>query len=145
MQSLTRWSVIVGGSLIGLAAALILVSALWTGSDQTLAGTQWHLVTLNGHAPHPSADPITLVFESSQQLGGHSSCNSYGGTYTLVGTSLTMTEINSTLRACADQALNDLEAEYFQALQAAVAFELANNQLILKDPSGSTVLTFLPA
>ena len=100
---------------------------------------------LNGHAPLNMAEPISLSFEAGQRAGGNSGCNSYGGSYTVAGNTLTISEINSTMRACAEQALNDQEAEYYQALQAVAAYELANDQLTLKDASGAVLLIFTRA
>ena len=116
-----------------------------TGSIDQLIGSQWHLVMLNVHAPHSTSEPITLNFHAEHQAGGDSGCNLYGGSYTVTANTLTITDVVSTMRACADQELNDQEADYYQALQAVSAYELVNDQLILKDIHGSVVLVFTPA
>jgi heat shock protein HslJ len=123
---------------------MVLIACQW-GSSDNLAGSAWHLTMLNGHAPLNMAEPISLSFEAEQRAGGNSGCNSYGGSYMVAGSTLTISEINSTLRACAEQALNDQEAEYYQALQAVAAYEHSNDQLILKDARGVVLLIFIRA
>ena len=53
--------------------------------------------------------------------------------------------MSSTLRACAEQGLNDQEAQYYAALSNTTASELAGGQLLLKDASGAILLAFDPA
>ena len=75
-------------------------------------------------------------------MGGDSGCNSYGGQYRLSGSSITVTQLISTMRACAEQPLNDQEAVFQKALGDATQISLAGNQLTLQNASGGEVLAF---
>ncbi len=133
------------GWVAGLAAlgvTLTLALAACAGANPGLAGTQWNLAALNGQAPLAGADRLTLGFESEARFGGNSGCNVFGGNYTLTGSALKLSDINSTLRACADQSLNDQEAQYYAALNAVATYEITGGQLILKDANSRTVLAF---
>jgi putative lipoprotein len=115
------------------------------GAQPALAGTQWNLAALNGQAPVAGFDRLALKFESDSQVSGNSGCNSFGGSYTATGGALRFGPLAGTLRACAEQALNDQEARYYTALSNTAAFELAGGRLLFKDASGATVLVFDPA
>lgn len=119
---------------------LSLAACALTGND--LAGTKWRLTELNGNAPLAAAEPITLSFESATQAGGNSGCNIYGGSYRVSGSSLSFSELASTMRACADPAPMEQEGSFLQALGAAASYELSNGALALKDRAGTVVLRF---
>lgn len=123
-----------------LTMLIVTLTACATGND--LAGTQWRLTELNGRAPLAAGDPITLGFESADQAGGNSGCNSYGGSYRIAGSNLTFGALASTKRACAEAGLMAQEAALLQALGAVITYELSNGQLTLKDSSGAVVLRF---
>lgn len=129
--------------LISSIIALLLLSlsaCALTSND--LAGSQWRLTELNGNAPLASTEPISLNFESATQAGGNSGCNIYGGSYRVSGSSLSFSELASTMRACADPAPMEQEGIFLQALGAATTYEQANNQLLLKDAAGTVILRF---
>ena len=137
-----RW-VLAGGMV--LAGAAIALAVLSQGSGGDLAATRWSLVRLNGQAPIPTSEPITLEFETGGRAGGNSGCNSYGSTYVSRGGSLTLTEMVSTLRACVDPSLNAQEAAYLAALAAVVEYEVTGDRLILRDAGGTVELVFARA
>lgn len=135
---------IVGSILMILMVMLAACSTVRSGAGPQLTGTQWRLVALNGQPPVP-ATSVTLNFNADNQVGGNGSCNSFGGTYTTSGNSLKIAELASTMMACADQAINEQESAYFQALQSVATYEIANNQLTLKDANGTVLLVFARA
>ncbi|MGH2607205.1 MAG: META domain-containing protein [Anaerolineales bacterium] len=138
-----RWAL--GAAMVAVGATIALAVLLQGRSSGDLAGTRWSLVALNGRAPLPASGPITLEFEIGGRAGGNSGCNSYGGTYVARGGSLTFGEMVSTLRACVDPSLNDQEAAFLRALAAVTAYEMSEDQLILRDAAGATALVFAPA
>ena len=134
------------GWVAGLALfAMALALGACASGKSDLAGTQWNLAALNGQAPLGGSGRLTLGFESESRFGGNSGCNVFGGSYTLTGSALKLRDMSSTLRACAEQGLNDQEAQYYAALSNTTAFELAGGQLLLKDASGAILLAFDPA
>ncbi len=146
MHKIWRWLTL-GVVAVGLSAAVL----LWANNSlaggrgvslaPVLANTTWSLVTIDGQ-PSIAGRAVTLNFQSDGQLGGNSGCNSYGGQYRLSGSSITITQLISTLRACAEQPLNDQEAVFQKALGDAALFSLAGNQLTLKNAGGGEVLMF---
>ncbi len=117
-----------------------------TGED--LAGTRWRLVSLGtpGEETQVPADvDVTLEFEAGGQAGGSGGCNSYGGPYTVDNGSLQFGQLVSTLKACVDQEVMDLEAQYLDALQTVSEFELAGDSLTLTYAAGQSVLNFVRA
>ena len=146
MNKTWRWLAL-GAVAVGLAAAALLwANNTFAGSRGAnpapgLANTHWSLVSINGQAPI-AGRALTLSFQSDSQLGGDSGCNSYGGQYHINGSDMAVTQLISTLRACAEQPLNDQEAVFQKALGDAAQFGLAGNQLTLKNASGGEVLMF---
>jgi heat shock protein HslJ len=117
-----------------IASALVIVLAISAACSPAiarnpLAGTQWRLIELDGRAPIPTGEPLTLRFDEGDQAGGNSGCNIYGGSYRATNTALTFGALASTQRACLDPALNDQEMAFYQAPGAVVAYELVGGQL----------------
>ena len=141
MKPTARWIWGAGG-LAALGALLI----FWILSQNSsnLPGTRWNLAFLNGHAPLGASGTVSISFEAGQQVSGNSGCNIFGGSYSTNGSRLALTQLNSTMRACADQGLNDQEAEFYQALGVVTAYEISGGQLLLRDAGGTAVLTFNP-
>ena len=146
MHKTWRWLAL-AAMTVGLAAAALLWANNTFASDRgagpapALANTRWALVSINGQPP-TAGRALTLSFQSDSQLGGDSGCNSYGGQYHLSGSRITVTQMISTLRACAEQPLNDQEAVFQKALGDAAQINLAGNQLTVKNASGGEVLAF---
>jgi heat shock protein HslJ len=146
MNKSWRWITLGILAIVAAVAALVfarssLASGFLTRPTAGLANTNWSLVSLNGQAPI-AGRALTLKFQSSTQLGGDSGCNSYGAQYRLNGSSLSVDQLISTLRACAEQPLNDQEAVFLQALSHAAQISVSGSQLTLKDASGGEVLVF---
>ena len=110
-----------------------------------LANTEWTLTSFGPVGQETAVldnTDITLVFAPEGQAGGSSGCNSFSAEYTAEGTSLQMGEIISTLVACTDNGVADQEAAYFDALRAAIGFELTDDQLMIFYDNGQSVLNF---
>jgi len=111
-----------------------------------LNGTQWQLVSLGAAAdPTPvlSDTTVTLIFGDAGDVGGSGGCNTYGGSYSVSGSSITFDQIVSTLMACVDNGVQDQESAYFAALQSAVSFTLSSDQLVISYDEGQE-LVFVP-
>lgn len=106
-----------------------------------LDGTAWTLASLNG-SDLIEGTAITLSFTNGE-AGGDSGCNSYGGQYTTTsGGTIEFGEIVSTLRACADQRVNEQETAYLDALRNAAAYQIAGDQLQIMNTAGEMTLMF---
>lgn len=127
--------------------AFVIFAAIGSASAQSgrLAGTTWKLTSIQSPTSgvkNTSDQSITLNFDSKGTAGGQSTCNSYGGNYAVgADGSLAITQIISTLRACVDNALMDLESEYYDALNAVTAYTLNGDTLQISYANGG-VLTF---
>ena len=146
MKKSWRW-ITFGALAVVLAVAALLYarssfgSGLFGGPAADLSNTSWSLVSMNGQAPG-AGQALTLEFDTGTQLTGNSGCNSYGAQYQINGSSISIDQLISTLRACVDQSLNDQEALFQGALGHAAQFSLSGNQLTLKNASGGEVLVF---
>ena len=87
---------------------------------------------------------LTAIF-TADQVSGSAGCNTYSGPYTLDGTTLKIGPLASTMKACADQAVNDQEQQFLAALQASTTFSQSGNILTLKAAGGENQVTLTPA
>jgi heat shock protein HslJ len=93
-----------------------------TPGPDRLDGTAWTLVSIDDQsvaAPAPDAVP-TLAFAEGM-ASGNAGCNTFTGSYTVDGPSLTFGPLASTKKACAP-AVGDLETAYLAALQGVTAW-----------------------
>jgi heat shock protein HslJ len=141
MSKSLSWMALAVMAVALAAGALLFAQNSFAGSGAGLANTRWSLVSINGQAPI-AGRALTLNFQSSNQLTGDSGCNGYGGQYQVRGKTIAVSQLVSTLRACAEQLLNDQEATFQKALSDAAQFSLQGGQLTLKNASGGEVLVF---
>jgi heat shock protein HslJ len=107
-----------------------------------LDGTSWVIVSLEDKAPLPGIE-VTAVFERGK-LHGFSGCNQFGGSYTVNGDRIRISELQSTLMACiAPEGAMDQEQEFLRLLSASDSYQLTDGQLRLLH-SGQVVLAFIP-
>lgn len=129
--------------LLALLIALFAVSgaAAQTATPQgdedlELSGSSWLLTATSGQDHQTLVLPdsgITLSFDDESRISGNGGCNGYGGVYALEGDDeIALTEIISTLRACADNQLTTQESIYLSALSGVTHYELSENQLTLR-------------
>jgi heat shock protein HslJ len=87
---------------------------------------------------------LTAIF-TADQVSGSAGCNTFSGSYTLDGTTLKIGPLASTMKACADQAVNDQEQQFLAALQASTTYSQSGNSLTLKAAGGENQVTLVPA
>jgi heat shock protein HslJ len=105
-----------------------------------LAGTSWTLTEINGNAP-VAGTQFSLTFDDTNLSG--TACNGFGAPYTASGGNLTVGEIVSTMMACTGpEGIMAQESAYFDALGAAIHYEIAGNQLTLGSESDPATLVF---
>jgi len=108
-------------------------------SGNTLDGTSWMLVTLNGQ-PALKDSTVTLNFAAGKAAGSDG-CNSYTGSYNADGTNIKFDQMASTMMACADPIMKQATA-YLQALAKAATYKADAKQLTLYDAGGKELATF---
>lgn len=87
---------------------------------------------------------LTATFDAGQ-VSGNSGCNQYSGPYEVDDTKITIGPLASTLRACADPAVDQQEREYLAALELARTFSLDGGNLTLLREDGGIAVSFMPA
>ncbi len=112
----------------------------------TLENTQWRLISMGRVGAVqwiPTEINITLEFGAGGQVSGSSGCNTFSGSYQVEGQRLMFGALATTLMACADSRLMDLEAAYLAALQSAETYDLQVNQLVILYDQGQSQLIFV--
>lgn len=115
-------------------------------SVPNLSGTQWRLESMGPKdAPTPilQGSRITLEFQPDGRVSGDSGCNSYSGTYVIRDGKIAFGEMVSTLRACADDLLNQQEQQYTLALQSAGTIEQNGDRLTIRYDNEQNVLQYV--
>ncbi len=103
----------------------------------TLVGTPWNVTQYN-NGKQATVSPvldstITLEFGADGTVSGNATCNSYNGSFTTDGDSLSIGQLATTRMACASDELNTQEAQYLTALQNAATFEIQDGTLVIRD------------
>jgi heat shock protein HslJ len=119
---------------------LVLVSLLITAcapAPNELTGTSWVLVSLDGNTQVGAAiggQPVTLAFSSETEAGGSGGCNGFGAKYQAnVSTgAISFSDLVSTLMACLDSSVMELEGAYFTALNAAETYSVSGTRLTIR-------------
>lgn len=132
--------------LIAPLSALALASCAATPAPEPLAdlaGTNWRVVTVNGAAT-PAQGDYSMNFDRSGGVGARFGCNSMGGKYRMVGGTLVVRDLASTLMGCPEPAMT-FESQGSAVLQQPmqVAFS-SNERMYLSNAAGSITLDPLP-
>ncbi|MEJ7686133.1 MAG: META domain-containing protein [Variovorax sp.] len=134
----------------------VLACALATGCgtgivlDEPIEGPVWQLDQLGNELIEPSSDPQRnpqVQFDrNSGRVTGTGGCNRVSGVYERNGSLLRLRQLNATRMACASEALNINETQFFAALQATASYRLQGSaRLALLDAGGRTVATLSTA
>lgn len=111
--------------------------------EQALAG-DW--VVINYFRPGAVTSPVpgsTLTAKfASGTISGDAGCNQYSGPYETDGIKIAIGPVASTLRACADPAVDEQESQYLAALALARTFSLAGGNLTLFRDGGTIAVTY---
>ena len=127
-----------------LAVALVSVACLGSDFSDSLDGA-WQLTEGNVDGvdiPVIDTHPITITFDGDQ-AGGRASCNSYGGTFELSGSTITFGPLASTEMACMPEEAMTAETMYLQALTT-VDTIIVDEGLTLAGPGVSLQYEALP-
>ena len=88
----------------------------------------------------------TLTAEfTRRQISGNSGCNTYSGPYTATATAIEIGPLASTLRACADPAVDTQEQQFLAALALATSYRVAGDRLDLLRDGGTIAATLVRA
>jgi heat shock protein HslJ len=84
---------------------------------------------------------LTAAF-TADAVSGNGGCNSFNGGVKVDGTKITIGPLASTMKACADPAVDAQEQQYLHALELAETFEVAGDRLSLFRDDGGYAVTF---
>ncbi len=141
MRDLARSSRLHRLALVVIAALLLVLSACAEGSKNDPTGRTWQLTELGG-SPVLEGTIIDLTIDGDA-VSGTAGCNSYTGPAS-VGSDNSMTlgpDFAVTFMAC-DQPIMDQEQEYLSDLTRVTSYQMAAEELLLKDANGIVVATF---
>jgi putative lipoprotein len=100
----------------------------------TLPGSAWQVITFAGQTP--LADhPITMEFDTEGNIAGDASCNRFGGTCTIDGSTIKIGPLRSTRRACEPDIMQQ-EQKFLALLGTMAAWSIKDNELVLTGPEG---------
>jgi heat shock protein HslJ len=121
-------------SLALLILSTFLIVSCAAPSTQ-LVSTTWVLTSLDGNTQVGEAlggQPVTLGFTSSTEAGGSGGCNSFGAQYEAGSDgTISFSQVVSTLMACTQEGIGDVETAYLDALNSADHYEVAGTALTI--------------
>ncbi len=109
-----------------------------TTQTQTLAGTKWQVIQLQGEPMQPTAEKFILNFGDDNSVSGEGSCNKFFATYKSDDTiSLSFSNLGSTRMLCPDM---KGEAQFFTALDSTTGYSIEGRKLTLFEGEKSLVV-----
>ena len=127
----------------GAAALLAACAAPPPPPIADLAGTNWRVVSVNGRAT-PAQGDYSMRFESGGRVGARFGCNSMGGDYRMVGGTLIVSNLASTLMGCPDPAMSfEGQGGAILGQPMQVAFT-SNERMYLSNAAGAITLDPMP-
>lgn len=120
-----------------------------SSDELELEGTDWMMVSyLNQDGeltPSLPGTSATALFQNGE-LNGNASCNGYFGSYEVDGSKLSVGPLASTEMFCGSPpGVMDQELGYLSALGSAANYAIENEQLVIADEAGETVLVYMVA
>ncbi|WP_281994931.1 YbaY family lipoprotein [Ruegeria faecimaris] len=107
-----------------------------------LENTSWTAIGVNGAVLNSERAP-QLDFAQGGAFSGSGGCNRFTGQAEISGNSLTFPDnIAATLMACPPE-MEQVEDQFFAALQNVVSYAVAGDSLALLDSAGDPVLKFI--
>lgn len=104
-----------------------------------LAGTKWHVVSVNGRQTPPKGD-YSIRFGSDSAFGARFGCNAMGGDFRIAGGTLTVEHLISTLMGCGEPSASfESQGSAILQLPMQVAFT-SMGRMSLSNSAGSIAL-----
>jgi heat shock protein HslJ len=121
-----RVSVLIAISLVAIACTRDPGASPSSGvGGVDLANTSWTVTSLGGVPTVGPARP-TMTFAADGTVSGTAGCNQYSGKYRIDGSSISITDVASTMMMCAGPGA-DTEALFLKGLNSATAWRLTES------------------
>jgi heat shock protein HslJ len=128
-------------SLLGRGGDAILVYRASDGARE-IRGAWTVTGYYTGTAIQSVIATTTLTAEFAERdVSGDGGCNLFNGAYETTGDKISIGPLASTLRACADPAVDTQESQYLAALELATTFRITGNRLELFRADGGIAAT----
>jgi heat shock protein HslJ len=114
-------------------------------APEPLVGTNWTLDsfhTADAVSSVIAGTTITAVFGEDGNVVGSAGCNRYFASYTVTGTSISISSAGSTKMYCTGPGIMQQESSYLASLSRTSTFTINGNRLSLADAKGTTLLSF---
>lgn len=114
-------------------------------APEPLVGTIWTLdsfYTTDAVSSVIAGTSITAVFDNDGKVTGSAGCNRYFASYTITGTSMSISSAGSTAMYCTSPGVGQQESTYLASLGRAATFTITGDRLSLADTKGTTLLSF---
>lgn len=97
-----------------------------------LEDRKWMLDAIRGVEVSKVGRTAFVVFDDTKKsAGGNSSCNVFGGSYSSNGSTLKITDVISTMRACIEDDRMSIERDFLDGLRQANRYDISRNKLML--------------
>jgi heat shock protein HslJ len=107
----------------------------------SLSGSAWRVQSYNngrgGLSSVLGGAELTATFAEDGSVSGNTGCNLYRGSYSVAGSTITLSQLINTRRACIQPELNEQEQAFLRALEASASYELVGDRLTLSDAAGT--------
>jgi heat shock protein HslJ len=125
---------------LGFLLALLLAGTAEAAGSPSLAGKTWELKALSGRHEEPQG--ASARFTVGGKVSGFAGCNSFSGTYTASGRSISISgKLAVTMKACEPDVMK-AEQAYLGALTSARRYAASEDGLKLKSRLGRTLASF---
>ncbi len=102
------------------------------GATIRLEDKKWMLEAIGGVPVSKIGRTAFVVFDKQKgSAGGNSSCNVFGGSYSVAGSTLKITEIIATMRACIEDDRMNIERGFFDGLEKTNRYDIQRGRLML--------------
>ena len=114
-------------------------------APEPLVGTNWTLdsfYSADAVSSVISGTAITAVFDKDGRVSGSAGCNNYFASYSVIGSSLSISSTGSTKMYCTGPGVMMQEDTYLASLKRAATFTINGARLTLADEKGASLLSF---
>lgn len=126
LQAAATWSL--EGTVVTVVSADGSTLVFGGGDEASALVGEWQLVTFGG-TPVPGGIVATAIFGEDGSLTGSGGCNTFSGTYTVDGASLSVGPLAATRMAC--EATGEIEPAYLDMLQTATGWSVDGGTLTI--------------